>query len=92
MDADHLDFFKDIDDIRHSFRLFAEKLPADGTLIINSDTPHYEDIIRGSAMRSHHLRDWNMKLIIQQPILHTIPSVTRPLPVCITVKPQEPSP
>ncbi len=28
IDADHLDFFKDIDDIRHSFRLFAEKLPA----------------------------------------------------------------
>ena len=46
VDADHLDFFKDIDDIRRSFRLFAEKLPADGTLIINSDTPHYEDIIR----------------------------------------------
>lgn len=46
MDADHLDFFKDIDDIRHSFRLFAEKLPADGTLIINSDTPCWEDIAR----------------------------------------------
>lgn len=44
IDADHLDFFKDIDDIRHSFRLFAEKLPADGTLIINSDTPRYEEI------------------------------------------------
>ena len=27
IDADHLDFFKDLDDIRHSFRLFAEKLP-----------------------------------------------------------------
>ena len=27
MDADHLDFFKDIDDIRHSFRKFAELLP-----------------------------------------------------------------
>lgn len=47
IDADHLDFFKDIDDIRHSFRLFAEKLPDDGTLIINGDTPHYEDIIKG---------------------------------------------
>ena len=46
MDADHLDFFKDIDDIRHSFRKFAELLPADGTLIINADTPKYEDIIR----------------------------------------------
>ena len=46
MDADHLDFFKDIDDIRHSFRLFAEKLPADGTLIINADTPCWEDVAR----------------------------------------------
>ena len=46
IDADHLDFFKDIDDIRHSFRLFAEKLPSDGTLIINSDTPAYEMIIK----------------------------------------------
>lgn len=51
IDADHLDFFKDIDDIRHSFRLFAEKLPADGTLIINSDTPHYEDIIEDLPCR-----------------------------------------
>lgn len=47
IDADHLDFFKDIDDIRHSFRKFAELLPIDGTLIINADTPHYEDIIQG---------------------------------------------
>ena len=46
IEADHLDFFKDIDDIRHSFRKFAELLPADGTLIINADTPKYEDIIR----------------------------------------------
>lgn len=35
--ADHLDFFKDLDDIRHSFRKFAELVPEDGCLIINSD-------------------------------------------------------
>ena len=46
VEEDHMDFFKDIDDIRHSFRRFAELLPADGTLIINADTPKYEDIIR----------------------------------------------
>lgn len=40
--ADHLDFFKDIDDIRHSFKLFTEKLPKDGTLIINTDIDNYE--------------------------------------------------
>lgn len=47
MDADHLDFFKDIDDIRHSFRKFAELIPADGALIINADTPEYQKIIDG---------------------------------------------
>lgn len=39
---DHLDFFKDIDDIRHSFKLFTEKLPDNGTLIINTDIDNYE--------------------------------------------------
>ena len=33
---DHLDFFKDIDDIRNSFKIFADKLDENGTLIINS--------------------------------------------------------
>lgn len=47
IDADHLDFFKDIDDIRRSFRRFAELLPADGALIINADTPEYEQITEG---------------------------------------------
>lgn len=47
MDADHLDFFKDIDDIRNSFREFARLLPADGTLIINADTPKYEFVTEG---------------------------------------------
>lgn len=47
VDADHLDFFKDIDDIRNSFHEFGKLLPADGTLIINADTPKYEAIVEG---------------------------------------------
>ena len=46
IDADHLDFFKDLDDIRHSFRRFAELLPSDGTLIINADIPDYQEITK----------------------------------------------
>ena len=49
MDADHLDFFKDIEDIRRSFRKFAELLPEDGTLIINADTPQYQQVTEGLA-------------------------------------------
>ena len=46
VDADHLDFFKDLNDIRSSFRKFAELIPEDGTLIINSDIENYEELTR----------------------------------------------
>lgn len=51
VEADHLDFFKDLDDIRHSFRLFAEKLPDDGILVINSDITDYRKITEGLSCR-----------------------------------------
>lgn len=51
IEADHLDFFKDIADIRHSFRLFAEKLPEDGLLVINNDIENMEYITEGLPCR-----------------------------------------
>ncbi len=42
IEEDHLDFFKDLDDIRHSFKKFTENLPADGLLILNGSIPHPE--------------------------------------------------
>ena len=35
--ADHMDFFKDLEDIRSSFRRFTRLLPDNGTLIINGE-------------------------------------------------------
>ncbi len=51
VEEDHMDFFKDIDDIRHSFRRFAEILPDDGCLIINRDIDHIEQIVEGLRCR-----------------------------------------
>lgn len=34
---DHMDFFKDINDIRHSFKRFAQLVPANGTVVLNKD-------------------------------------------------------
>ncbi len=51
IDEDHLDFFKDIDDIRASFRRFAQLLPDDGLLIINADIERYEEITQGLKCR-----------------------------------------
>ena len=51
IEEDHLDFFKDLADIRCSFRKFAQRLPEDGCLVINAEIPDYEEITRGLACR-----------------------------------------
>ena len=51
VEADHLDFFKDLDDIRHSFRKFASLLPSDGLLVINSQIEDIGYIIEATKAR-----------------------------------------
>ena len=46
IEEDHLDFFKDLSDIRRSFRRFAELIPAEGTLIINAEIDNWEEIAK----------------------------------------------
>lgn len=47
IEEDHLDFFKDIKDIRHSFHLFSQRLPKNGLLVINGEIDHIEEITEG---------------------------------------------
>ena len=51
IEEDHMDFFKDLEDIRHSFRRFAEKPGADGYLIINSEIERLDEITEGLSCR-----------------------------------------
>lgn len=51
VEEDHMDFFKDLADIRRSFRLFAEKLGPEGLLVISSDIPDYEALCRDLPCR-----------------------------------------
>ncbi len=44
IEEDHMDFFKDIEEIRDSFRRFALLLPSDGTLIINKEIKDCDEI------------------------------------------------
>ncbi|MBQ7255643.1 MAG: UDP-N-acetylmuramate--L-alanine ligase [Oscillospiraceae bacterium] len=47
VDADHLDFFKDLDDVKKSFRLFAELVPESGKILANADDANTMDALRG---------------------------------------------
>lgn len=53
IEADHLDFFKDLEDVESSFRAFAERTPQDGYVVAN-----YED-----ANTMHTLTGINRRLI-----------------------------
>ncbi|MEA4815221.1 MAG: UDP-N-acetylmuramate--L-alanine ligase [Oscillospiraceae bacterium] len=46
IEADHLDFFKDLDDIKHSFRKFALLVPDNGSIIANMDDANTMDALR----------------------------------------------
>ena len=47
IEAEHLDFFKDIQDIRNSFRKFASNTKNDGAIIINGQIEQYKEITDG---------------------------------------------
>lgn len=47
--ADHLDFFKDIDDIRNSFKKYTRLLPTEGALIINGEIDDLSFFTEGLA-------------------------------------------
>lgn len=51
VDADHLDFFKDLDDIRQSFRKYTRLLPKDGILVISADIPDLAYFTAGLSCR-----------------------------------------
>ena len=47
IDADHLDFYKDIDDIQQTFAKFLALLPASGCAIGNGDDPRVRELLGG---------------------------------------------
>ena len=47
VEADHLDFFKDLDDIIHSFHAFCLLTPKDGLVVVNADDPHAMQAVQG---------------------------------------------
>ena len=51
VEADHLDFFKDLEDVKHSFHEFAARVPADGYVIANNDDQNTMEVVQNIAGR-----------------------------------------
>lgn len=50
IEEDHLDFFKDLDDIRKSFKKFIELLPEGGLLVINNRIENIEELVKDAKI------------------------------------------
>ncbi|MBU0611830.1 UDP-N-acetylmuramate--L-alanine ligase [Patescibacteria group bacterium] len=67
IDADHLDYYKDIEDIKSAFRELAMKVPEDGFVVCNPDDENIADVIKGinaKIINYHDFFDENLKLKI----------------------------
>ena len=51
VEEDHMDFFKDIEDIKNSFHKFASQTADDGLIIINGDMGHTDFILNGLSQK-----------------------------------------
>lgn len=47
VEEDHLDYYKDIDDIKDAFHNFAVRLPKDGFAVVNADNANAVDCVKG---------------------------------------------
>lgn len=52
IDADHLDYYKDIDDIQQSFKKFSELIPQDGILIGYAEDTRVAEIMNNAKCRT----------------------------------------
>ncbi len=51
VEADHLDFFKDLDDVKRSFHLFSQRVPSDGYVVANLDDPNTMEVVQDISGR-----------------------------------------
>ena len=65
IDEDHLDYYKDIEDIKNAFHEMAMKVPKDGFVICNPDDVNIKDVINGinaSVINWQDFYDGELKL------------------------------
>ena len=84
IEADHLDFFKDLEDVERSFRAFADLVPPDGRIIANGEDENTMRTLAGEArpVTTFGLgRGGRLEPSVQQGRIKLPPSVVRSVAV-----------
>lgn len=72
VEADHLDYFKTLENIRRSFHAFAQRIPAGGLLVLNASIAHFEEMEENlhCAVETFGLEEnacWQARNIVHEP-------------------------
>jgi UDP-N-acetylmuramate--alanine ligase len=71
IDNDHLDYYKDIEDIKSAFHEIAMKVPSDGFVICNPNDVHIADVVKGINAKVINWNDYfDKNLILKIPGVH----------------------
>jgi len=71
IDNDHLDYYKDIEDIKSAFREMAMKVPSDGFVICNPNNKNISDVISGINAKIINWEEYfNKEIKLKIPGLH----------------------
>lgn len=71
VDADHLDYYKDIEDIKSAFRELAMKIPSDGFIVCDPDDANVADVVAGvKAKIVNYQKFFDPELKLKVPGIH----------------------
>ena len=71
IDNDHLDYYKDIEDIKSAFHEMAMKVPSDGFVICNQNDVHIADVVKGINAKIINWEEYfDKNLILKIPGVH----------------------
>jgi UDP-N-acetylmuramate--alanine ligase len=57
IEADHLDYFRDLDEIRNAFQSFVDRLPEHGRLVVGADDPCAASVTSGARRETYGFTD-----------------------------------
>lgn len=72
IDLDHLDYYKDLEDIQSAFRALAEKVPGDGLIVTDSTHPNVSPILTDVKAKTIDYTKENKNLDLSLPGAHNI--------------------
>ena len=85
VEADHLDFFKDLQDVEHSFRRFAQLVPPQGHVVANADDPGAMEALAGLPLFTfgvQHAADCRLENLRWENGLPSFDVLVRGCPYC----------